>query len=211
MSSETLIRWSGLALAVGGIGIAGFVVATLPIGGLEASVEQTLSATYLLAHGLHTVGGVFALFGLMGLYIRQMDESGWLGLIGFVVAFIGTALFVGLGMISEFISPLVAAEAPGLMEKGGALEDPAKLVILPISIVIFIVGYILLGIATFRANVFPRWSGLVLVVGAVLFFPPLPWPIPVVGAVVYGLALLWLGYALWSGRPEGAAQAEPAG
>ena len=66
MSTTTQIHWCGLALAIGGIAIAGFVLATIPAGGFQSTVEETLSGAYLLAHGLHTVGGVFALFGGRG-------------------------------------------------------------------------------------------------------------------------------------------------
>jgi hypothetical protein len=66
----------------------------------------------------------------------------------------------------------------------------------------YIVGPLLFGIATFRARVFPRWAGALLVLGAVL--------VPV-GALVppelqakimipAGLALVWLGYTLFSER-----------
>jgi hypothetical protein len=72
----------------------------------------------------------------------------------------------------------------------------------------YILGPLLFGIATFRAGVLPRWAGALLAFGAVL--------VPV-GAVVppelqpkimipVGLAMAWLGYALWAERRAPAAQ-----
>jgi hypothetical protein len=66
----------------------------------------------------------------------------------------------------------------------------------------YIFGPLLFGIATFRARVLPRWAGALLVLGAVLvpvgaLVPPEYQPkimLPV------GLALAWLGYALFSER-----------
>ena len=163
-----------------------------------------------MAHGLHTLAGVVALFGLIGLYVRQMDESGKLGLIAFIVAFVGSALFAGLGMITEFIVSVVADEAPELFDKGGAMEDPGKLPIIPLTIIIFIVGFILMGIATFRARVLPCLPSVTLIIGIILFFPPLPWPIPVIGSVLFGASLAWMGYELWRQPADMATEAQPA-
>ena len=77
---------------------------------------------------------------------------------------------------------------------------------------IYILGGLLFGIATFRAGILPRWAGILLAVGTVLgpaaiLFPPEYQPKV---ALPVGLALAWLGYALWSGRPALAAQPAPA-
>ena len=197
MSSARLIRWSGVALALGGIAIALFVLALVPIGGFDAGgkAENTLTGIYRLSHGLHILGAVLALFGLVGLYGRLKDRTGWLGLIGFVLAFVGTSLFVGLGMIAEFIVPVLAVSAPPLLDPAGPLGASSPL--FPLTFLPFLVGYILLGIATLRAGVLPRWSGLLLIIAAVLFALPVPWPVPVAGAIAYGAGLIWLGSALW--------------
>ena len=97
MSSSTLIRWGGLALAVGGISIAGFFLGLVGLGSLTAtSVESP--RLYLLAHGLHTIGGALAVLGLVALYAREYERLGRMGLIGFVLAMIGTSFFAGLGL-----------------------------------------------------------------------------------------------------------------
>jgi hypothetical protein len=67
---------------------------------------------------------------------------------------------------------------------------------------LYILGPLLFGIATFRARVLPRWAGALLILGTVLIpvgavVPPAMQPkimLPV------GLAMAWLGYALWSER-----------
>jgi hypothetical protein len=41
------------------------------------------------------VGGIFLLGGLVGLYVRQSEAAKKLGVVGFVLAFLGTALVVG--------------------------------------------------------------------------------------------------------------------
>src|SRR5439155_18883699 len=65
----------------------------------------------------------------------------------------------------------------------------------------FFIGLILLGVAIWRAGVFPRWVGLVLIAGNVVFaagsFGGSAAPIvEVAGAVLTGAAFAWLGWAL---------------
>jgi hypothetical protein len=68
----------------------------------------------------------------------------------------------------------------------------------------YILGGLLFGIATFRAGILPRWAAGLLVFGSVLapvaaLLPPEHEPKV---AVPVGIALAWLGYALWSERRE---------
>ena len=65
---------------------------------------------------------------------------------------------------------------------------------------IYILGGVLFGIATFRAGILPRWAGALLAVGTAL--APVAALLPNASqpkiAIPVGLALAWLGYALWS-------------
>jgi membrane protein implicated in regulation of membrane protease activity len=63
-------------------------------------------------------------------------------------------------------------------------------------------GGLLFGIATLRAGILPRWPAGLLAVAAVLTPAAalLPHAIQRLAAIPVGLALAWLGYALWSER-----------
>jgi hypothetical protein len=70
---------------------------------------------------------------------------------------------------------------------------------------IYIVGGLAFGIATFRAGILPRWAGALLAIGTAL--APLAAVLPNASqpktAVPVGVALGWLGFALWSEqRPQ---------
>jgi ABC-type multidrug transport system permease subunit len=74
----------------------------------------------------------------------------------------------------------------------------------------FLIGLIVFGAATMRAGVFPRWAGLLLIVGDVVFgmgsFAGSAAPIfEIVGALITGVALVWLGLSLLSGNAASAA------
>ncbi len=77
---------------------------------------------------------------------------------------------------------------------------------------IFILGPLLFGIATFRARVLPRWAGALLALNAV--FVPLgalvpPEYQPKLIMIPIGLALAWLGFALWAERRAQVAESIP--
>jgi hypothetical protein len=120
---------------------------------------------------------------VVGLHARQTPNYGRLGTAGFVVAFVGTAsvfLSTVLWLLTRNSNGIV-----GLMEMGGLLA--------------WLVGFPILGVATLRAGVLPRWCGLLLVAWLVYF------PLILVslnsygeGRALWGLVWLAQGYALWS-------------
>src|SRR5215210_5144576 len=63
------------------------------------------------------LGMVLILFGLFGLYASQSEAAGTLGLVGFLVAFLGTALAAGASWAQTFIAPLLATEAPNFSKR----------------------------------------------------------------------------------------------
>jgi hypothetical protein len=73
-------------------------------------------------------------------------------------------------------------------------------------------GNLLFGIAMFRARVLSRWAaGLLAFSGplAIIMVALLPHQLERLAAVPMGIALAWLGYALWSERREQASQPVP--
>jgi hypothetical protein len=70
--------------------------------------------------------------------------------------------------------------------------------------ILYLLGGLLFGIGTLRAGILPRWPAGLLAVAAVLTPAAalLPHAIQRLAAIPVGLALAWLGYALWSERPQ---------
>jgi len=144
--------------------------------------------------------------GLIGLYVRQMDRMAWLGLVGFVLAFIGTAFAGAIQFMVATVIPVVAEKAAAIFPQ---VRKPPTFAV-PLLALGFGLGYVLFGIASMRAGVLPRWSGLLLSIGVLLFIlaevsreaslfsGALPHVIGDSGAAVFGLGLAWMGYALWS-------------
>lgn len=185
MSSSGLIRWAGLvALASAGLSVMGDVLR------LFVDVESAASATtipYALVFWFYLLGSMLLLLGLVGLYISQAEAAGVLGLVGFLTAFLGTAFLVGALWFELFITPALAVEAPGLAE--------AELGIAGFILVFLLsaLGWVLFGVATLRARVYPRWAAVLLIVGGLVAFVPVP-----LSGVVFSAAVAWMGFILFT-------------
>ena len=209
ITASKLIRWSGLA-AMG----AGIIFAAIqPIHPLDILSSVTTSA-WAIVQSLKFTMALLGLLGIAGLYARQVEKAGWLGLAGYLLFSLFYALTAALVFAEAFILPLLATEAPKFVEGflGVITGAPSEVSLgaLPAvyaltGLVGYLLGGLLFGIATFRAGILPRWAGGLLAFGVVL--PLLTsslilHPFDRILAVPMGLALVWLGYALWSERRE---------
>ena len=213
MTPSTLIRLAGLSAVLAGLGF--IVVGMFHPLNVPSAVTTT---TWVNVHIVATLMCFFGLFGMAGLYAKQVERSGWLGLGGFVLFSLWLALSMPFSFVEAFILPHLATESPafveGLLGMFTGVTSNVNLGILPtlwnISGPLLILGLLLFGIATFRAHVLPRWAGALFAFGAVLIpigalVPPEYQPELIM--VPVGLALGWMGYALFSGRREESAEA----
>ena len=181
MSSLTLIRWGGLAAVVAGLL---FIIVTL-INLLNLIIEQGPS---VLLVSTTQLGGALLLFGLVGLYFRWSEAIGIAGLIGFVFAFFGAALALGGSVWANLVSVL---------------------------------GWALLGIACLQARVYPGVAAMLLLIGtlltAIFFSAVMLGGAPVgilaymgiVATIIFYMAVVWLGFSLFTGSSEEALEQTP--
>ena len=198
MSSSNLIRWAGLAAILAGVLLVVADLLNLAIGFDENQPfsETATTGIYALQSWANLLAAVLLLIGLVGLYARQSEATGPLGLAGFLVAFLGTAFVTGFLWAGLFIVPALAVEVPAFVNE---LEGPPPGFFLSLST--FGVGWLLFGIATLRARVFPRAAAILLMIGAVIAVLPLPFT-----GIVLAIALAWLGFAVFTGRETPADQ-----
>jgi hypothetical protein len=216
MLTRNLIRWSGLIAVLGGVL---FPVAAVihPNGEDLAAVSMP---TWVPAHLLGFVSVTLIHLSLIGLYARQVEQAGWLGLVAFVLAFVGGAFAMVIQYVTSILIPLIAAQAPALFDQA---MTPPKFAP-PLFVLGFILGHVLFGLATIRAGVLPRGSGVLVVIGILLFFlgevsflgqglsaSALQQffalirklhGIVLLGDIAFGLGLAWMGYTIWKEKRE---------
>ena len=191
MTTSGLFRLNGFALVLSAVVFAIAEVISFSIfarGGDYDLAEVASSGAFFLQSFLTLFAGTLLLGGLVGFYLRQSQAVGRLGLVGFLLAFFGTALVVGDFYANTFVTPLVAQGAPEF------LDDPISGVLqvwLPFSFGVLALGWLPLAVATLRARVYPRGASWFLLVGAVLALVPFP----LANLPFYG-ALGWVGLHL---------------
>lgn len=185
--TETAFRWSGIFLIVGASlqGVATVILAMQPV--MNQPLSPGVSLLFLLA-------GIFLLLSLPAVYARQANRAGWLGLVGHGLLETGILLWIVLA------APPLAYPSLNLVPGENAL-----FFFLGIALT---AGFLLTGIATIRADVFPRRVGILLLAATFGFFfsffvaeflPPAAGQISSAAfALLLALALTRFGLALWT-------------
>jgi hypothetical protein len=210
MAASKLFGWAGLAAMVAGICYV--LVGIFHPANVPSSVTTT---RWIVVHIFACAMSFFGLLGMPGLYVRQAEKSGWLGLVGYTLLSLWLVVIMGFSFVEAFILPHVATALPAFVQAWmGMFNGPAgtfDLGVLPtiwtLTGPVYILGGLLFGIATFRAGILPRWAGALLALSTVL--APIAGLLPNASqpktAIPMGMAVAWLGYALWSERREKAA------
>lgn len=205
ITSDSLIRATGPFAILAGLIFAGIQPIHPP--DFVASVTTTPWATILT---LKFVMCLFFIVGATGLYLRQMSRAGWLGLAGFVLFAASWWLQTGYVFTELFVLPPLAAVSPELVDSflsivnqhPGTLDIGQFGTVYNIVGLLYLLGGILLGVATLRAGVLPRVPSALLALAA-LATPAaalLPHELQRYAAVPMGIAFIWLGFALWFPR-----------
>ena len=205
ITPSTLIRWAGLSALVAGICYV--LVGIFHPANVPASVSTT---RWEIVHIIACAMSFFGLLGMAGLYARQAVKTGWLGLLGYLLLSLWLVVIMGFSFVEAFVLPHLATASPAFVHAwmgmfngpGGKFNLGALPTIWTLTGPVYIFGGLLFGLATFRAGILPRWAGALLAVSTVL--APTAALLPNASqpkiAIPMGLALAWLGYALWSER-----------
>jgi hypothetical protein len=176
-------------------------------------LSSVTTGTWAIITTLKTAMCLLFLVGITGIYARQVEKAGWLGLAGFLLLILCWWLQSAYVFAETFIVPQLATSAPPFVVSflGIASGNPGEMNIEPLPAIYslgigipYMLGGLLFGIATLRAGILPRWAAGLLAVAAALTPAAalLPHDIQRLAAIPVGLAVAWLGYSLWSERRE---------
>ena len=116
-----------------------------------------------------------------------------------------------ISFIELTILPLLTTVAPAFVEStlgmasgaSGSMNLGTLATAYSLASVLFLLGLLRFGIATFRARILPRWAAVLLAVSgplAGIMFGLLPQQLDRLTSIPTGIAMVWLGYALFSER-----------
>ena len=179
----------------------------------EETVAAVSTDSWVVVALLTVAMAVLGLVGVTGIYLRQTEETGILGLLGYLALGLFFLLPIAFSFAEALILPHIVGEAPGFVENFNGLfngegTDGSLGALQSISVVagvLYLAGGVLFGIAVFRARILASWAAILLIVGAAI--APLtalvPHEVGRFAAIPVGVALIGLGLALWSDRKEG--------
>ena len=150
--------------------------------------EEVLPTVSAIQSGLTLLAGLLLRGGWAGLYFRQSDDGGLLGVVGFLVAFYGTVMAVGAFWADAFVAPSLAGEELRVLDAAPPTALAAGFTLSYGSVAL---GGLLFGASTLRTGLYTRQASVLLMIGAALTSLPLP-----LSSVPFSAAVTWLGYAL---------------
>lgn len=206
MNSSRLIRMAGISAVTAGI----LFVIIQPIHPPD-TLASVSTSTWATVHYLTLAMTLLFLVGITGIYARQIEETGWIGLVGYLMLGLGLLITAAFVFLEAFVSPVLAEHEPAFVQgllhlvegEPGTVDLGALPALWSASGVLFPLGCLVFGIATWRAAVLPKWASGVFALGlpiAVIALSMLPFDLHRLGAIPVGVGLAWLGGALWAGQ-----------
>lgn len=199
ITKEKLHRFTGILLI-----IAGSLYILVQFIHPADAIESVNTAAWFWVGVLSIVMSLFTVIGLWGVYSRQVRAAGIIGLIGFLLVAIFWLLSFVFGFIETFVLPQLAAAYPAYVEgMVGLFSDVVSTVdlgVFPILTamagVFYILGGLLFGFASAKAEVYPKYLGWLLAVASLLTIAAsfIPHPADRMFAIPMGLALILYGY-----------------
>lgn len=136
--------------------------------------------------------GVFFVLGFGALFARQSQRAGVLGLIGYVLIVLAQIYFVGSDAVSLGV-------AEGVISQEQLVQVPSYALLDSILPWIWVTGLLAFGTSIYRAEVLPKYAGVLLILLGLI--QPLAGSLPIVRpiyAASYFAAWAWLGWDLYS-------------
>jgi hypothetical protein len=153
--------------------------------------DWATTPAYTMTYSIALLGMGALLLALTTIYTRESAVLGRLGLIGYMIAFLGTLMVAGDWWFEAFVVPMIATAAPAVLD----LPPSGPLLVGAIATLgLYTVGWTLFGIAAVRTRVFPRAAALLVIAGGLmgpLALSP-PYQIPL------AIAIGWIGLTLKS-------------
>jgi hypothetical protein len=202
ITTTTLTRAAGLSAVA-----AGLLFCAVQIGHPNLDLALVTTTEWKVRQTMKVLFASLSLAAITGMYLRQVKQTGVLGLLGYLTFAVFYLINLSNEVIGLVVVPSIAHSSPGYVSDVIAAATGGQVIgdiglMQPLSAAAgftFIGGGLLFGIALFRANILARWAAVVLAAGSVatIAIPLLPQVNQRLFAIPTGIALIGLGYSLW--------------
>lgn len=201
--------------------VAGVTFMAVQIGHPHLDVTSVDTAEWVLRNTAKMAFAALALAGITGMYLRQVKETGVLGLIAYALLSTGYLLIFSTAFVAGYVLPSLAESAPDYVNgvltaaAGGTATSDIGLIEYALAAegITYLAGGLLFGIALFRARILTRWGSALLSAGAVFTVSLSVLPEDFYRLLAYpnAIALIALGYSLWRAGQHTSSAPPPAG
>jgi hypothetical protein len=200
--------------------LAGITFMAVQIGHPHLDVTSVDTAEWVVRNTAKMAFAALALVGITGMYLRQVKETGLLGLIAYVLLSTGYLLIFSTAFVAGYVLPSLAESAPdyvnGVLAAAAGRTAASDIGLIEYALaaegIAYLAGGLLFGIALFRARILARWGSALLATGAVFTVSLSVLPEDFYRLLAYpnGIALIALGYSLWRTREQPSSTPAPA-
>ncbi len=170
MARTTVIRVGAFSCVGAAVLAVAALVGFIVVVGSDPIADASRNAAFYVP-AVAALGSVALLgLGLVGLYLSQEERFRGFGAVAFAIALLGTIAAAGAQWTYVFVVPHFAPVVPEMVNE----STGSVLAGFVLSYALLALGWILFGLATLRAGIFPRWASLLVVAGAAIAFLPLP-------------------------------------
>jgi hypothetical protein len=189
MNLREQLRWGGLWI----------ILTSLLMNGMNIVVYLGYHNAAIQA--VYAIGFTGLILSCTIIHTAQARQAGLFGVLAYLISLFSLAL-------SNVVTFLTLAELAGIREAHQASLGIWHPVMRTAVYGIFL-GVTLLGVSVAITGVLPRWGGILLALGVSLQLPAqyameiagqLFFLFTIGGSILYGAGLIWIGWALWSGR-----------
>jgi hypothetical protein len=201
ITTTKLTRAAGVAAAV-----AGLIFIGVQINHPHLDATSITTTDVVVRNALKVLMAALALVGITGIYLRQVEKTGVLGLVGYALSAVGYLMLLGTEFVAAFVLPSVASDAPAYVNdviaaatNGDVMGDIGLMqTVILVTGIAYLAGGFVFGIALFRANVLARWAAALLAGGSLATIATSILPqYERLFAIPTGVALVGLALSLW--------------
>jgi hypothetical protein len=203
ITTTTLVRAAGVAAVA-----AGTIFIGVQVNHPHLDATSITTTEVAVRSSLKVLMAALAVVGITGMYLRQVKQSGVLGLIGWLLMSTCYVFILGTSFVAGYILPSIAGTDPSYVNDVLAAAADRHVVgdigslkyVFLIQSFTYLAGGLLFGIALYRARVLARWATVLLAVGGLVsaalavapdaFYRLLAFP--------NGIAMIALGCSLWA-------------